>query len=113
MFFVVCVFEVCTQAIVRHVIMIHLSSDWCCYYLYSRKVYVISSKRRWKFEIKHYSNWLYQYFSFYSKLRPEDQIQYTISEKKDKRIPKAHVNAIFFRQLRDLLRKYWINLFYS
>ncbi|XP_031622800.1 ATP-binding cassette sub-family D member 3 [Contarinia nasturtii] len=38
------------------------------------------------------------------KSQPEDQIQYTISEKKDKRIAKAHVNSIFFRQLRELLR---------
>lgn len=43
---------------------------------------------------------------FFSKLRPEDLIQYTITDKKDKRAPKAHVNAIFFRQLRELLRKY-------
>lgn len=43
---------------------------------------------------------------FPSKLRPEDLIQYTITDKKDKRAPKAHVNAIFFRQLRELLRKY-------
>lgn len=40
-----------------------------------------------------------------SKPRPEDQIQYTIAEKKDKRAVKAHVNAVFFRQLKELLRK--------
>lgn len=34
---------------------------------------------------------------------PEDQIQYCITEKKDKRQQKAHVNAEFFRQLRLLL----------
>lgn len=45
-------------------------------------------------------------FDFCSKLRPEDLIQYTIIDKKDKRAPKAHVNAVFFRQLRELLRKY-------
>lgn len=44
------------------------------------------------------------------KMRPEDQIQYTITEKKDKRVTKAHVNAIFFRQLRELLRKLLIYL---
>lgn len=37
------------------------------------------------------------------KPRPEDQIQYTISEKKDKKAPKAHVNKLFFRQLKQLL----------
>lgn len=40
----------------------------------------------------------------YRKPRPEDQIQYMIADKQDKRA-KAHVNAIFFRQLRELLRK--------
>uniref|UniRef100_A0A336M910 CSON012308 protein n=1 Tax=Culicoides sonorensis TaxID=179676 RepID=A0A336M910_CULSO len=34
---------------------------------------------------------------------PEDQIQYCITEKKDKRQQKAHVNAEFFKQLRLLL----------
>lgn len=34
---------------------------------------------------------------------PEDQIQYCITEKKDKKQPKAHVNAEFFRQLKLLL----------
>ncbi|XP_063704708.1 ATP-binding cassette sub-family D member 3 [Culicoides brevitarsis] len=34
---------------------------------------------------------------------PEDQIQYCITEKKDKKTIKAHVNAEFFRQLRLLL----------
>lgn len=43
--------------------------------------------------------------SIYSKPRPEDLIQYTIAEKKDKRAVKAHVNAVFFRQLKELLRK--------
>lgn len=49
-----------------------------------------------------------QFFFFirnFSKPRPEDQIQYTIAEKKDKRAIKAHVNALFFRQLKELLRK--------
>lgn len=41
----------------------------------------------------------------FRKLRPEDQIQYMITEKKDKRAAKAHVNAVFFRQLKELLRK--------
>lgn len=52
--------------------------------------------------------WLKLLLSFFccSKLRPEDLIQYTITDKKDKRAPKAHVNAVFFRQLRELLRKY-------
>lgn len=39
------------------------------------------------------------------KPRPEDLIQYTISDKQDKRIQKAHVNSVFFKQLRELLRK--------
>uniref|UniRef100_A0A6B2EGR3 Putative peroxisomal long-chain acyl-coa transporter abc superfamily protein n=1 Tax=Phlebotomus kandelakii TaxID=1109342 RepID=A0A6B2EGR3_9DIPT len=37
------------------------------------------------------------------KNRPEDQIQYLIAEKKDKRTQKAHVNRLFFQQLRVLL----------
>lgn len=37
------------------------------------------------------------------KQRPEDEIQYFISDKKEKRSPKAHVNAVFFKQLRALL----------
>uniref|UniRef100_A0A182T719 ABC transmembrane type-1 domain-containing protein n=1 Tax=Anopheles maculatus TaxID=74869 RepID=A0A182T719_9DIPT len=37
------------------------------------------------------------------KQRPEDEIQYLISDKKEKRSPKAHVNAVFFNQLRALL----------
>uniref|UniRef100_U5EW09 Putative peroxisomal long-chain acyl-coa transporter abc superfamily n=1 Tax=Corethrella appendiculata TaxID=1370023 RepID=U5EW09_9DIPT len=35
--------------------------------------------------------------------RPEDKIQYFIKEKKDKRTQKAHVNKLFFKQLRVLL----------
>ncbi|KAJ6637593.1 ATP-binding cassette sub-family D member 3 [Pseudolycoriella hygida] len=34
---------------------------------------------------------------------PEDQIQYMISEKKDRRIQRAQVNSLFFKQLRELL----------
>lgn len=37
------------------------------------------------------------------KQRPEEQIQYLIAEKKDKRAQKAHVNKQFFRQLKALL----------
>uniref|UniRef100_A0A1A9ZK04 ABC transporter domain-containing protein n=1 Tax=Glossina pallidipes TaxID=7398 RepID=A0A1A9ZK04_GLOPL len=33
----------------------------------------------------------------------ENKIQYAIAEKKDKKVPKAHVNAAFFKQLRKLL----------
>nr|NP_001259733.1 ATP binding cassette subfamily D member 3, isoform C [Drosophila melanogaster]AGB95572.1 ATP binding cassette subfamily D member 3, isoform C [Drosophila melanogaster] len=33
----------------------------------------------------------------------EDKIQYTIAEKKDKKAGKAHVNSVFFKQLRQLL----------
>ncbi|XP_017482076.1 PREDICTED: ATP-binding cassette sub-family D member 3 [Rhagoletis zephyria] len=33
----------------------------------------------------------------------EDKIQYTIAEKKDKKGTKAHVNSVFFKQLRQLL----------
>lgn len=53
-----------------------------------------------------FQNEMYDFFS--RKLRPEDQIQYTITEKKDKRVTKAHVNAVFFRQLRELLRKFCV-----
>lgn len=49
--------------------------------------------------------------NFYRKPIPEEQIQYCISEKKDKRAAKAHVNAEFFRQLRVLLSKYNMYLF--
>lgn len=45
-------------------------------------------------------------FSNCRKPRPEELIQYTIAEKKDKRATKAHVNAIFFRQLKELLSEY-------
>jgi hypothetical protein len=38
-------------------------------------------------------------------LRPEDKIEYFISEKKDNKRVKAHVNARFFKQLRFLLGK--------
>ncbi|XP_037918924.1 ATP-binding cassette sub-family D member 3 [Hermetia illucens] len=38
------------------------------------------------------------------KPRPEDQIQYLIKENKEKRPQKAHVNALFFKQLRVLLK---------
>ncbi|XP_055911026.1 ATP-binding cassette sub-family D member 3 [Eupeodes corollae] len=37
------------------------------------------------------------------KPRPEDQILYMINEKKDKKSPKAQVNSLFFKQLRQLL----------
>lgn len=37
------------------------------------------------------------------KPQPEDQIQYCITEKKDKRPQRAHVNAEFFKQLKFLL----------
>lgn len=42
---------------------------------------------------------------FYRKSAYEEKIQYTISEKKDKKSSKAHVNSVFFKQLRQLLRK--------
>lgn len=45
------------------------------------------------------------YFYIFRKHGYEEKIQYTISEKKDKKSPKAHVNAVFFKQLRKLLRK--------
>lgn len=35
--------------------------------------------------------------------RPEDQIQYFITDKKDPRQVKAHVNGVFFKQLKYLL----------
>lgn len=40
-----------------------------------------------------------------AKKSPEEEIQYLIAEKKDKRVQKAHVNKQFFRQLRVLLGK--------
>lgn len=39
-------------------------------------------------------------------LRPEDKIEYFISEKKDTKRVKAHVNSQFFKQLRFLLGEY-------
>ncbi|CRK91108.1 CLUMA_CG004796, isoform A [Clunio marinus] len=36
-------------------------------------------------------------------LRPEDKIEYFISEKKDSKRVKAHVNSVFFKQLKFLL----------
>lgn len=42
---------------------------------------------------------------FYRKSAYEEKIQYTISEKKDKKANKAHVNSVFFKQLRQLLRE--------
>ncbi|TMW51549.1 hypothetical protein DOY81_003380 [Sarcophaga bullata] len=50
--------------------------------------------------------WIIAYGKMSSKRRKhgyEEKIQYTISEKKDKKSPKAHVNAVFFKQLRKLL----------
>lgn len=41
----------------------------------------------------------------FRKQRPEDEIQYFISDKKEKRTTKAHVNSLFFKQLRALLSK--------
>uniref|UniRef100_A0A0K8TQR6 Putative peroxisomal long-chain acyl-coa transporter abc superfamily protein n=1 Tax=Tabanus bromius TaxID=304241 RepID=A0A0K8TQR6_TABBR len=38
------------------------------------------------------------------KPRPEDQIQYLIKDSKEKRPQKAHVNALFFKQLRALMK---------
>lgn len=57
-----------------------------------------------------YSMTIVYFLSFYfipgRKPRPEDQIQYTITEKTDKRLQKAHVNGIFFAQLKELLSEY-------
>lgn len=39
-------------------------------------------------------------------LRPEDKIEYFISEKKDTKRAKAHVNAVFFKQLKFLLGEF-------
>lgn len=44
------------------------------------------------------------YLNFLSRIS-NDKIQYTIAEKKDKKAVKAHVNAVFFKQLKKLLRK--------
>jgi len=54
--------------------------------------------------MNHYqiTNFLIFYFR---KPRYEDKIQYTIAEKKEKKASKAHVNSVFFKQLRKLLRK--------
>ncbi|KAH8290069.1 hypothetical protein KR044_007029 [Drosophila immigrans] len=50
--------------------------------------------------------WIIAYGKMSNKKRKsgyEDKIQYTISEKKDKKANKAHVNSVFFKQLRELL----------
>ncbi|XP_059223265.1 ATP-binding cassette sub-family D member 3 [Stomoxys calcitrans] len=50
--------------------------------------------------------WIIAYGKINSKRRRsafDEKIQYTISEKKDKKPTKAHVNAVFFKQLRQLL----------
>ncbi|XP_036319476.1 ATP-binding cassette sub-family D member 3 [Rhagoletis pomonella] len=50
--------------------------------------------------------WIIAYGKMSSKRRKpgyEDKIQYTIAEKKDKKGTKAHVNSVFFKQLRQLL----------
>ncbi|XP_004529678.1 ATP-binding cassette sub-family D member 3 [Ceratitis capitata] len=50
--------------------------------------------------------WIIAYGKMSSKRRKpgyEDKIQYTIAEKKDKKSTKAHVNSVFFKQLRQLL----------
>lgn len=50
--------------------------------------------------------WIIAYGKSNSKRRKpgyEDKIQYTIAEKKDKKATKAHVNAVFFKQLKKLL----------
>ncbi|XP_014087753.2 ATP-binding cassette sub-family D member 3 [Bactrocera oleae] len=50
--------------------------------------------------------WIIAYGKMSSKRRKpgyEDKIQYTIAEKKEKKGGKAHVNAVFFKQLRQLL----------
>ncbi|XP_053948942.1 ATP-binding cassette sub-family D member 3 [Anastrepha ludens] len=50
--------------------------------------------------------WIIAYGKISSKRRKpgyEDKIQYTIAEKKEKKGTKAHVNAVFFKQLRQLL----------
>lgn len=50
-------------------------------------------------------------------LQPEDRIEYFISEKKDPRRVKAHINSKFFKQLRFLLGKFFFqkksNLMYN
>lgn len=52
----------------------------------------------------------YDFFFFYRKRSgPEDQIQYMISEKKDKKVQRAQVNSLFFKQLRELLGEFSIN----
>ncbi|KAI8120416.1 hypothetical protein FF38_01537 [Lucilia cuprina] len=50
--------------------------------------------------------WIIGYGKMNSKRRKpgyEEKIQYTIAEKKDRKSPKAHVNAVFFKQLKKLL----------
>ncbi|XP_034118477.1 ATP-binding cassette sub-family D member 3 [Drosophila nasuta] len=50
--------------------------------------------------------WIIAYGKMSNKKRKsgyEDKIQYTIAEKKDKKSNKAHVNSVFFKQLRELL----------
>lgn len=45
---------------------------------------------------------------YFRKSGYDDKVQYTIAEKKDKKPSKAHVNAVFFKQLRQILRMYSI-----
>ncbi|XP_034473698.1 ATP-binding cassette sub-family D member 3 [Drosophila innubila] len=50
--------------------------------------------------------WIIAYGKMSNKKRKsgyEEKIQYTISEKKEKKANKAHVNSVFFKQLRALL----------
>ncbi|KAH8343356.1 ATP-binding cassette sub-family D member 3 [Drosophila kikkawai] len=50
--------------------------------------------------------WIIAYGKMSNKKRKsgyEDKIQYTIAEKKEKKASKAHVNSVFFKQLRQLL----------
>ncbi|EDX02077.1 ATP-binding cassette sub-family D member 3 [Drosophila teissieri] len=50
--------------------------------------------------------WIIAYGKMSNKKRKpgyEDKIQYTIAEKKEKKAAKAHVNSVFFKQLRQLL----------
>ncbi|KAH8273347.1 hypothetical protein KR018_005304 [Drosophila ironensis] len=50
--------------------------------------------------------WIIAYGKMSNKKRKsgyEEKIQYTIAEKKEKKAAKAHVNSVFFKQLRQLL----------
>ena len=70
-------------------IIVNFSSTNCCYHLTNDLSHIL-------FVLLHRKK----------NLRPEDKIEYFISEKKDNKRVKAHVNSQFFKQLKFLLGEY-------